>query len=260
MCGTFLTAVTILEVGAQLALRDRGCDVSALPCSGQSAQGVTSTRNANHAATEKQRQGEWQSLMQCSGAPEGFWGFVRRGFTRLRVMPKCKLAVDCLTSAPGQHAAGTHLVCCSRIRHLQAESPAASLTFLSHLLCFCRGALLPSGRSWGQLSTALSYLDRKVRVRMLRLLPNTGPNGARAGLQDPGQLLGQGQASITGRPDCSSHPSWTGESRMQGASPLCSLQRNLFLRQRKLRLPILPTLSPHPPPHVCVHPIPHTDG
>lgn len=72
-----------------------------------------------------ERQDEWKSLMQHSGATEGFWAFVRRRFTRFRVMSKYKMTIDCLTPTPGQHAAW-HPTCML----LSDQAPTVSLTLL----------------------------------------------------------------------------------------------------------------------------------
>ena len=134
-----------------------------------------------HPLRNIERQDECKSLMPYSGATEGFWAFVRRGFTRFRVMSKYKMTADCLTPSPGQHAAW-HPPCmllsdpasASRGSYCQPGFP------LTPTLPLQRGAS-SLWSQWGQLSAALSYpwwrANQENQSQTAQVVPNTGSRG-----------------------------------------------------------------------------------
>lgn len=63
-------------------------------------------------------------------------GFSEKVYKIQQVMSKYKLTIDCLLTAPGDHAAGTHLECFSQKATTRLASPW-------NIFCFCRGVVSP---------------------------------------------------------------------------------------------------------------------
>lgn len=127
----------IWGVDAQLTFREH--DVKALDCSGQSCKGNNSAHKMPIMPTLEMRVvgGHWLRQEKASGVCRKS---VHKIQSHVQAPTGCRLSSVSYRSA-----------CCSRTRHLQAESLTASLAFLS----------ASAGKCWVQLSVPLGQENQR---------------------------------------------------------------------------------------------------